>query len=57
MQHDIIPGRTFPAQLGLDMERTFSTLLTVLLFGSALLVTYIDGGRLAARQPFLRILR
>ena len=39
------------------MERTFSTVLTALLFGSALLVTYLDGGRLAVRQLFRRILR
>jgi uncharacterized protein len=57
MQYDVIPGKNFPAQLGLDMERAFSTVLTVLLFGSALLVTYLDGGRLAVRQLFSRILR
>jgi uncharacterized protein len=57
MQYDVIPGKNFPDQFGLDMERAFSTVLTVLLFGSALLVTYFDGGRLAVRQLFRRIRR
>jgi membrane protease YdiL (CAAX protease family) len=57
MQYDVIPGKNLPAQLGLNMERTFSMVLTVLLFGSALLVTYLDGGRRAVRQLFRRILR
>ena len=57
MQYDVIPGKTFPARLGLDMERFFAGVLTLLLFGSALLVTYLDGGRQAVRQIFRRILR
>ena len=57
MQYDVIPGKNFPARLGIDMERFASGGLTVLLFGSALLVTYLDGGRLAVRQLFRRIRR
>src|SRR3712207_6960972 len=47
MQYDVIPGKTFPARLGLDMERFFAGMLTLLLLASALLVTYLDGGRRA----------
>lgn len=57
MQYDVIPGKNFPARLGLDMERFSAGLLTILLFGSALLVTFLDGGRRAVRQLFRRILR
>jgi uncharacterized protein len=57
MQYDVIPGKDFPSRLGLDMERFSAALLTFLLFGSALLVTYLDGGRAAVRQLFRRILR
>ena len=57
MQYDVIPGKNFPARLGLDMERAFAGVLTILLFGSALLVTSLDGGRRAVRQLFRRILR
>jgi membrane protease YdiL (CAAX protease family) len=57
MQYDVIPGRNFPARLGIDMERFASGGLTVLLFSSALLVTYLDGGRSAVRQLFRRMLR
>ena len=39
------------------MERFSAAGLTVLLFGSALLVTYLDGGRPAVRQLFRRMLR
>jgi membrane protease YdiL (CAAX protease family) len=57
MQYDVIPGKDFPSRLGLDMERFSAAGLTLLLFGSALLVTYLDGGRPAVRQLFRRILR
>jgi uncharacterized protein len=57
MQYDVIPGKTFPPRLGLDMERFSAAGLTILLFGSALLVTYLDGGRRAVRQLFRRMLR
>jgi membrane protease YdiL (CAAX protease family) len=57
MQYDVIPGKAFPSRLGLDMERFCAAVLTALLFGSALLVTYVDGGRRAVRQLFRRILR
>lgn len=57
MQYDVIPGKNFPARLGLDMERFSAAVLTVLLFGSALLVTYLCGGRRDVRQFFRRILR
>jgi membrane protease YdiL (CAAX protease family) len=57
MQYDVIPGKNFPARLGLDMERFAAGGLTILLFGSALLVTYLDGGRRAVRQLFRRMLR
>jgi uncharacterized protein len=39
------------------MERFSAAVLTVLLFGSALLVTYLCGGRRDVRQFFRRILR
>src|SRR3712207_4240866 len=57
MQYDVIPGKNFPARLGLDMERLSAGVLTLLLFGSALLVTYFDGGRRAVRQLFRRMFR
>jgi CAAX protease family protein len=57
MQYDVIPGKNFPSRLGLDMERFSAAGLTLLLFSSALLVTYLDGGRGAVRQLFRRILR
>lgn len=57
MQYDVIPGKNFPARLGLDMERFSAAVLTVLLFGSSLLVTYLCGGRRDVRQFFRRILR
>jgi membrane protease YdiL (CAAX protease family) len=57
MQYDVIPGKNFPSRLGLDMERFSAAGLTLLLFGSALLVTYLHGGRPAVRQLFRRILR
>jgi membrane protease YdiL (CAAX protease family) len=57
MQYDVIPVKNFPARLGLDMERFSAAVLTVLLFGSALLVTYLCGGRRDVRQFFRRILR
>jgi CAAX protease family protein len=57
MQYDVIPGKNFPSRLGLDMERFSAAGLTLLLFGSALLVTSLDGGRPAVRQLFRRILR
>jgi uncharacterized protein len=57
MQYDVIPGKNFPSRLGLDMERFSAGGLTLLLFASALLVTYLDGGRSAVRQLFRRILR
>ncbi len=57
MQYDVIPGKNFPDRLGLDMERFSAAVLTVLLFCSALLVTYLCGGRRDVRQFFRRILR
>jgi membrane protease YdiL (CAAX protease family) len=57
MQYDVIPGKNLPARLGLDMERFSAAVLTVLLFSSALLVTYLCGGRRDIRQFFRRILR
>jgi CAAX protease family protein len=57
MQFDVIPGKTFPARLGLDMEEAFSGVLVVLLFGSALLVTYLTDGRQGVRQLFARMMR
>jgi membrane protease YdiL (CAAX protease family) len=57
MQYDVLPGKDFPSRLGLDMERFSAAGLTLLLFGSALLVTSLDGGRPAVRQLFRRILR
>ena len=57
MQYDVIPGKNFPVRLGIDMERFSAAVLTLLLFGSALLVTQLDGGRRAVRQLFRRMLR
>jgi len=57
MQYDVIAGKTFPTRLGLDMERFAAAGLTVLLFGSALVVTYLDGGRSAVLQLFGRMRR
>ena len=57
MQYEVIPGKDFPSRLALDMERFCAAVLTLLLFGSALLVTYVEGGGRAVRQLFQRILR
>ena len=54
MQYDVIPGKNFPARLGLDMERFSAAVLTVSLFGSALLVTQDAYRRL--RLPDRRIM-
>jgi hypothetical protein len=56
MQYDVIPSKGFPSRLGLDVERFSAAGPTMLLFGSAVLVTYLDGGRRAVRQLFRRIL-
>ena len=57
MTFDVIPGKAVPARLGIDLDRATAGVLTFFLFGSALLVTYLDGGRRAVRQFFRRILR
>jgi membrane protease YdiL (CAAX protease family) len=57
MTFDVIPGKAVPARLGIDLDRATAGVLTFFLFGSALLVTYLDGGRLAVRELFRRILR
>jgi membrane protease YdiL (CAAX protease family) len=57
MQFDVIPGKAIPVRLGIDLQRATAGLLTVLLFATALLVTYLDAGRQGVRELFRRILR
>jgi membrane protease YdiL (CAAX protease family) len=57
MQFGVIPGRTIPARLGIDMERATGVLLLIALFPTALLVTWLEGGWPAVRQMFRRMLR
>ena len=55
MTFDVIPGKTVPARLGIELERATAGVLTFFLFGAALLVTYLDGGRRAVRELLQRI--
>ena len=57
MQFGIIPGRSLPSRLGIDMERATGLLLLVGLFPTALWMTWLEGGWPAVRQLFRRMLR
>lgn len=57
MQFEVIPGKSLPARIGLDMERAAVIPLMLVLVPSALLVTGLEGGRPALRHLFRRIFR
>jgi membrane protease YdiL (CAAX protease family) len=56
-QFGVIPGRSFPGRVGLEMERVAAALSILVLFPAALLITAIEGGRPAVRELFARMLR
>ena len=43
-EFDVIPGRSLPGRLGIDMEEAASLLLIIAIFGSALAITYLTEG-------------
>ena len=56
-QYGIIPGRSLPQLIGLDMERAASTLLVLSLISATFLTTALHGGRPAVRVLLRRMLR
>jgi membrane protease YdiL (CAAX protease family) len=56
-QFGIIPGRSLPGLVGLEMERAAAGLSVLVLFPAAVLVTALEGGRPALRELVGRMLR
>jgi membrane protease YdiL (CAAX protease family) len=56
-QFGLIPGRSLPGRVGLEMERVAAALSILVLFPAALLITALEGGRMAVRELFSRMLR
>ena len=56
-QFGVIPGRSLPGRVGLEMERVAAALSILVLFPAALLITALEGGRPAVRELFARMLR
>jgi uncharacterized protein len=56
-QYGVIPGRSLPQLVGLDMERVASVLLLLSLITATFLTTALHGGRPAVRVLLRRILR
>lgn len=56
-QYGVIPGRSLPEQVGLDMERAASILLVLSLITATFLTTALHGGRSAVRVLLRRMLR
>ena len=56
-QFGVIPGRSLPGRVGLEMERVAAALSILVLFPAALLITALEGGRPALRELFARMLR
>ncbi len=56
-QYGIIPGRSLPRLIGLDLERAASTLLVISLISATFLSTALHGGRPAVKVLLRRIVR
>jgi hypothetical protein len=56
-QYGVVPGRSIPGRVGLEMERGAAGLSILVLFPAALLITALEGGRPAVRELFARMLR
>ena len=56
-QYGVIPGRSLPQLIGVDMERAASILLVLSLVTATFLTTALHGGRPAVRVLLRRILR
>jgi uncharacterized protein len=56
-QYGIIPGRSLPQLIGLDLERAASTLLVISLISATFLTTALHGGRPAVKVLLRRIVR
>jgi uncharacterized protein len=56
-QYEIIPGKSLPGRIGLDMEEAASLLLLPTIFLPMLAVTAVEGGRTAVRELFRRMTR
>ncbi len=57
IERDVLPGRGVPGLIGSDMEEAASFVLVLTVLASALLVTYVEGGRSAVRQLVRRAFR
>ena len=56
-QYSVIPGKSLPSHIGLDMERAVSALLVAALAGATFLTTALHGGRSAVKILLRRMLR
>lgn len=56
-QYSVIPGKSLPGRIGLDMERAASTLLVLSLIVATFLTTALHGGRPAIHALLRRMLR
>src|SRR3712207_1447354 len=56
-QYEVIPGKSLPQLIGVDMERAASILLVLSLITATFLTTALHGGRPAVRVLLRRILR
>ena len=56
-QYSVIPGKSLPSLIGLDMERAASVLLVASLIVATFLTTALHGGRPAVRVLLRRMLR
>lgn len=56
-QFGVIPGRSLPRRVGLEMERVAAALSILVLFPAALLITALEGGRPALRELYAPMLR
>jgi uncharacterized protein len=57
VEFGIVPGRSLPGRVGLDMEEVASVLLILSIFPVALLVTALEGGRPAVKALLQRCTR
>ncbi len=56
-QYDVLPGKGWPAELGLDMEEAASVLLVAAIFTTAVGVTWAVEGRAGIRTMLRRLTR
>jgi hypothetical protein len=56
-QYSVIPGKSLPGLIGLDMERAASALLVASLVVATFLTTALHGGRPAVQVLLRRMLR